>query len=185
MDKPLRSRGAGFPVLTPALLLALLVMIPACSSRKQDPSTSPSAARSARSGSALAIEQLHLLLTAVAVDMDGRPGPDGFGVRLYASNRRSSDAPAITQGRLEILMYDGSFTAAQLQGAEPLRVWSFDPGELKLRSQRTSIGMSYQFALAWGDQKPKHNLITIRARYSPGQGEPVLSGPGSIPISLR
>ena len=35
-------------------------------------------------------ERLDLLLTSVAVDLDGKPGADGFGARIYASSRRSA-----------------------------------------------------------------------------------------------
>jgi len=130
------------------------------------------------------VEQLHLLLTSMAVDVDGRPGPDGFGVRLYASHRRAKEATPIESGTLELMMFDGRLAGGELEAATPLKTWRFAAQELKARAQKTEIGTSYRFILSWGAQRPTKGTITIVARYEPLRGRPVRSGPGTIPMSV-
>ncbi len=139
----------------------------------------------ASSGSVRAIERLDLLLTPMALDLDGRPGMDGFGVRIYASNRKSAFGGPILQGNLEILLYDGTLRAEQLAGVAPLKTWRYAAGELKPFSQKTSIGTSYRFALSWGEQKPKEERITVVARYVGSDNFVVSSAPGAIPLTVK
>ena len=169
MRRPTRM-ASGIP------LLLLLAGLAGCASGTSRP---------AGSGASRAVERLDLLLTAVAVDLDGKPGPDGFGARVYASNRRSSLGTAVTAGRLEILMFDGVVRAEDLATAKPLRVWTYDADALRPIAQRTSIGTGYQFGLAWGDRQPTHERITIVARYVASDAFTVLSAPGSIPLTNR
>ncbi len=128
------------------------------------------------------VEQLHLLVTAVALDMDGKPGPDGFGARVYASSRKASEAAPITRGRLEMVMYDGTVKPAEMAAAKPLQTWVFEPKQLRALIQRTSIGAGYRFALAWGDHKPTQNRVTIIARHLSENGAEVVSAPGIVPL---
>ena len=185
MPSPTSKLDGGLPSVAPrcfrlAFALVLLLLGTSCASSRR-----ANMPKSGSAGPAQKVEQLHMLLTAVAVDIDGKPGPDGFGVRLYASNRRSSDAPPITDGKLEMVMFDGAWSGPQLESATPLKIWTFDAGELRARAHKTSIGMSYQFVLGWGENRPTKSLITVRARYTPEKGTPVLSGPGTIPIAWR
>lgn len=120
----------------------------------------------------------------MAVDVDGRPGPDGFGVRLYASHRRAKEATPIESGTLELMMFDGRLAGGELEAATPLKTWRFAAQELKARAQKTEIGTSYRFILSWGAQRPTKGTITIVARYEPLRGRPVRSGPGTIPMAL-
>lgn len=173
------TRGPRSVLLLAPVIAALLTLLSGCASSN---SGSPSSER--REGPVPTVEHLHLLLTSVALDTDGKPGPDGFGARLYASNRKATEAPAITRGRIELLMFDGALPAAELAAARPLTSWTFDAVELKNRVQKTSIGVSYRFALTWGKHIPAKPNITIQARYYPEKGEPVVSGPGTIPIRM-
>lgn len=129
-----------------------------------------------------AIEQLHLLVTAVALDMDGKPGPDGFGARVYASSRTSAEAIPITGGKLEIAMYDGTVQSAEVGAGKPLQTWLFEPKKLRGLVQRTAIGVGYAFALAWGENKPTQNRVTIIARYHSGKASAIVSAPGIVPL---
>jgi hypothetical protein len=131
------------------------------------------------------VEQLDLLLTPMALDLDGQPGLDGFGARIYASNRRSSSGVVISDGRLEIQLFDGVIPAEEAAAAKPLRVWSYEPPGLKPFAQTTSIGTGYRFGLSWGAQRPKGPRITIVARYIGPGGGVVTSAPGSIPLTTR
>jgi hypothetical protein len=146
-------------------------------------STSPSTGQA--SGPARAVERLDMLLTPMALDLDGRPGMDGFGVRIYASNRKSAFGTPILQGNLEILLYDGTVRAEQLADVAPLKTWRYAAGELRPFSQKTSIGTSYRFALNWGEQKPKEERITVVARYVGADKFVVNSAPGAIPLTVK
>ena len=161
-----------------ALWLAILAVAslgPACSSPRS----------SSASGATRPIERLDLLLTPMALDLDGRPGADGFGVRVYASGRRSAFGSPIGQGALEILMFDGTIRAEDLPLATPLRTWRYEAAELKPFAQKTSIGTGYRFALSWGEQKPRGERITVLARYVAPDKLTVTSAPGAIPLTLK
>src|SRR5687768_11693122 len=57
------------------------------------------------------VEELHLFGAPVALNLDGVPGPDGVGVRVYASARKVSRGIPITSGLLELLIFDGPLTS--------------------------------------------------------------------------
>ena len=131
------------------------------------------------------VERLDLLLTPVALDLDGRPGADGFGVRIYASNRKSAFGSPIGEGTLEILMYDGTVRTDELANATPMRTWRYPASELKPYSQKTSIGMGYRFGLTWGEQMPRGDRITVVARYVGADNYVVASAPGAISLTVK
>lgn len=147
--------------------------------------TDPARPGSKLSGPVRAVERLDLLLTSVAIDLDGQPGGDGFGARVYASNRKSASGVVIAAGRLEIVMYDGVVGPEELKSAVPLRTWSYSEVELKPYAQKTSIGTGYRFALAWGEKKPRAERVTVVARHIASDGTTVLSAPGSIPLAVK
>jgi hypothetical protein len=136
-------------------------------------------------GAARPVERLDLLLTSVGLNLDGKPGADGFGARVYASSRKSSAGTPLARGKLEILMYDGVVRGDEIGSVAPLRTWSYDASELKPYVQKTSIGTGYRFVLAWGEQTPKAGRITVVARYTGPDGMPVYAAPGNIPLTLR
>ena len=130
------------------------------------------------------IDQLHLLLTSIALNLDSKPGPDGVGVRIYASHRGDTTAIPITQGDLDILIFDGEVTLKDLLTQKPLHTSSYPASKLKPHLQITSIGTSYRFATVWGQNKPTGDRVTLIARYTPPKGQPVYSAPGSVPLSV-
>jgi hypothetical protein len=149
--------------------LLLLVFLNACSSMPSH-TTSP-------------IDQLHLLVTSVALDLDGKPGPDGIGVRVYASRPGSSGAVPVKTGTLELLMYDGAHVREQLASLQPRHLWTYPADKLKPYLQKTSIGTSYRFAALWGDDKPTSDRVTLIARYTGPDNRQIYSAPSSIPVS--
>ena len=136
-------------------------------------------------GANAAINQLHLLVTSVALNLDGRPGPDGVGVRVYASHRGENAALPITKGELDILMFGGDAPLADLPNQKPLHTWAYPAEKLKPQMQETSVGTSYRFAALWGDDKPTGDRVTFVARYTPPGGRPVYSAPSSVPLSVQ
>jgi hypothetical protein len=177
-SKDERSRKRAAPEVTVLFLAVALIaamMVAGCSSSR--PSPGGSAPR--------LVERLDLLLTPVALDLDGRPGADGFGVRIYASNRRSAFGSPILEGTLEILMYDGTIRTDELAKATPLRTWRYPASELKPHSQKTSIGLGYRFGLSWGEQRPRGDRITVVARYQGPGDYVVVSAPGAISLTPK
>ncbi len=137
------------------------------------------------SSSSQSIDQLHLLVTSVALNLDGKPGADGVGVRLYASHRGETDALPITTGTLDILMFEGNVPLDELPNHEPRHTWSYPAEKLKAQLQETSIGTSYRFAALWGEDQPKSERVTLVARYTAPGGQPVYSAPSSVPVSVK
>jgi len=136
-------------------------------------------------GASEPINQLHLLVTSVALNMDSKPGPDGVGVRIYASHRGGSAALPITKGNLDILLFDDGTPLKDLPSQKPLHTWAYPAGVLKAQMQETSVGTSYRFAALWGEDKPRGDRVTLLARYTPPGGQPVYSAPSSVPLSVR
>ena len=54
------------------------------------------------------IEAIHVFALPVALNLDNSPGPDGFGVTIYASAASPAKGLPITTGKIEILMFDGA-----------------------------------------------------------------------------
>ena len=141
--------------------------------------------RSVSSGVGGQINQLHLLVTSVALNLDGKPGPDGVGARLYASRRGEAAALPITEGTLEILMFDGNVPLDELSQHQPLHAWTYPAEKLKRQIHETSVGISYRFAALWGDDPPKGDRVTVVARYTGPSGQPIYSAPSSVPTSVK
>jgi hypothetical protein len=64
-----------------------------------------------------AVSEVHLFGVPVALNLDGMPGPDGIGVRIYASGSTVARGVEIRQGVLEVLMFDGSVDGGRVRGA--------------------------------------------------------------------
>ena len=131
------------------------------------------------------IDQLHLLVTSVALNVDDQPGPDGVGVRIYASRRERAEALPIASGTLDILMFDGNLPLDQLRSAQPRHTWSYPAEKLKPYIQKTTIGISYRFAALWGEDKPTADRVTFVARHTSPNAKQAYSAPSSIQLSLK
>jgi hypothetical protein len=131
------------------------------------------------------VEQLHLLTGPAALDLDQVPGPDGFAARVYASSGQTSATVVLSQGTLEILMFDGLLKDTNAAAATPLRVWTFPAGQLRKYEQRTSVGVAYVLTLLWGESRPTQSRVTVAARYLPAKGPPLSSGASTISVALK
>ena len=109
----IRNSGFGFlsdfgfrisDFLRPARLLSsgcvLLVLGAGCVSDKKPPPPIPPVV-------AGTLEQIHMLTSPFAVNMDGMPGPDGIAAKVYAGSESQPRFFPIESGTLEILMFDG------------------------------------------------------------------------------
>jgi hypothetical protein len=131
------------------------------------------------------IDQLHLLVTPVAFNLDDKPGLDGVGVRVYASRHERAEALPITTGTLDLLMFEGNVSPDQLSSLQPRRTWSYPAGKLKPHIQETTIGISYSFAASWGEDQPTSERVTFVARYTSSSSNHVYSAPSSVQLSLK
>jgi hypothetical protein len=131
------------------------------------------------SGGGGAIDEVHLFGLPVTVNLDGIPGADGFAVRVYANKNGDAKGATINAGILEVLMFDGIVRTDDLMANQPTQSWKFGPKQLANFKDKTSLGMSYRFALRW-QKAPTRGHITVVARYVSAKGELVYSAPSTI-----
>ena len=53
--------------------------------------------------------QLNIITAPVGLNLDNRPGLDGFSVKVYANAGSNPKTVSIRSGMLEVLMFDGTF----------------------------------------------------------------------------
>ncbi|MFM7099808.1 MAG: hypothetical protein ACKO3N_01395 [Verrucomicrobiota bacterium] len=158
----------------PALALAA-ALLAGCNSAPSRPPRS-------RGG---AVDELHLFGVPVALNLDGRPGPDTLGLRIYASAAGAARGIPIRQGRLEVLMFDGTVSGSAFRDTPPLKAWTLDAAALQALTAETSLGTGYQLALGWGEQRPRGPVVTVIARLRiPGRPD-LYSSPGTISVTLQ
>ena len=127
-----------------------------------------------------AIAELHLFGNPLALNLDGLPGPDGIGVRIYASTAAKAQGIPIRDGQMDILMFDGGGGSG-----EPRKTWSFEPASLKNYATKGSLGVGYEFALPWGTNRPVESRVTVVARLRLPRGRTITSDTSSISVSVR
>jgi hypothetical protein len=162
-----------FPIRTQASVIAALLLAGGCISEKPSHKSLP------QSDSSGHIEEINLLAVPVALNLDNRPGPDGFVIKIFAGSRKRPKPFPLEDGQIEILMFDGIPGMGDAV-AQPRRIWTYSAQELKPYEVETSIGAGYQLAIPWGDAKPTHDKITVVARYTPRGGRPLTSAPSII-----
>lgn len=131
------------------------------------------------------IDTLHLFSVPVALDLDGSPGPDGFGVTLYASAATRARGIPITKGAMEILMFDGALESGAKTNAAPRRVWTYTPADLKRFAIKTSLGAGYRFTQRWGDTPPLESRVTIVVRLVSPRQTSIQSAPTTIAVTAK
>lgn len=129
-------------------------------------------------------QEIHLYGVPVTLNLDDKPGPDGFAVRLYASRSDRARGLAVNSGAIEILAFDGIANDG-FSERQPLKTWRFTTKELPAHEAQTSLGMGYRFVLRWEENKPTRDHITVLARYVPDSGRPVFSAPSAISSRLK
>ena len=131
------------------------------------------------------VRDLHLLGVPVAVSLERSRTPNGFAVRVYASNGKEAKGISIRNGKLELVLYDGALSDAERASATPLRTWSFDARQLREFGGNSAVGWGYRFALPWGEAKPTGERFAVVARYVAPSGAIVSSSPGIITMMLH
>jgi hypothetical protein len=130
------------------------------------------------------VDEIHLFGLPITINMDGQPGADGFAARIYVTMGGSAKGARVKSGALEVWMFDGVVRTDDLLTQTPLQKWRFPARELNRLQEQTSLGQGYRFALRW-KEAPKHNHITIIARFVPEKGQPVYSSPSTISAAAK
>lgn len=131
------------------------------------------------------IGDLHLFAVPNALNLDGNPGPDGIGVRIYASPPGKAEGVAVRSGRIEIWIWDGVVTNPGSH-QKTLHVWSFGSADLEpFAGSTTTLGVGYQLALGWGTNRPSGKVVTVQARYHAPNGQALSSTTSTISVGLR
>ena len=163
-------------LLKPSALLTLLALS-ACRSPNSPNSPNPNSTPSPKD----TISQLHVITVPVALDLDGRAGPDGIALKLYANNPNNPKAIRLREGTLEILMFDGTFHN-RTNPPPILRTSTFTASDLRRHESKSNIGYGYEFSLSWGTNLPTQRLISVGARYTPPTGRPLVSRTSSVTV---
>lgn len=126
-----------------------------------------------------AVEEVHLFGLPATLNLDNKPGADGFGVRVFITKAGSVKGAALQSGSLEILMFDGVVDSAEAASQTSQQIWKFTARELAQYRDQSSLGVGYQLTLRW-NEAPKRRNITAVARYVPPKGSPIYSAPSAI-----
>lgn len=126
------------------------------------------------------VDSIRLFTSSVLFNLDGEPGPDGFSARVFAIHNGIAKPVKITNGTLEIIIYDGNATPDQL--LNPRQVWSYSKTDLPRYLSQTSIGFSYDFTLKIDKSKPLPGKVSIGAKYTPLEGDSIFAKTVSIAI---
>jgi len=135
-------------------------------------------------GRADQVQEVHLFGMPAALNMDGRPGADGFAVRVYIIKPGSVKGAQIGSGSIEVLMFDGVVGVNDMTSVPPAQTWRFARRELAPLEEQTSLGFGYRFTLRW-NAKPNQGHITLVARHVPTKGDVVYSAPSTIPSATK
>ena len=128
------------------------------------------------------VDELDLVTMPVAVNLESKLGLSGIQVKIYASDSQRPKPHAITDGTLEILMFEGLVGDSFDQTNRCRHLWSFPARDLLTSAVTTTVGTGYLFPLAWGKDRPRADKITVVARYLPPQGPVIYSAPSYISI---
>jgi hypothetical protein len=129
--------------------------------------------------------ELHLFGLPVALNLDEKPGPDGIGVRVYASGAGLAMGVPISRGTLEVLMFDGIVGESGLRTMPPRHTWTLPAAALKPFASLTSLGTGYQLALRWEQDSPRTRVVTVMARYHSPEGGELQSAANTVSVALK
>ena len=128
------------------------------------------------------VEKVVLLSSPAPIDVDGRPGADGFLVKIYAFSRGVARPVSIQHGSVEFQLY--SRGKDRKKDDDPLKIWSFEADDLASYRTESMVGVGYSLILRWGDAAPS-GAVEIVARLKRESGELVYSRPVSLALSLQ
>ena len=126
------------------------------------------------------VNSIRLFTLPVLFNLDGEPGPDAFKARVYAIRDSAPKPVPITEGALEIIIFDGASNLNQQ--VSPRQSWSFSGADLDRYRIQTSIGFSYDFTLEIDKSKPLPSKVSIGAKFTLPDGTSIFARPVSISV---
>ena len=157
-------------------LVLLLALVSGCG-------TTGGGSRSTSRSSGEGVSEFHVVTFPVALNLDARPGPDGFALKLFAVGPRDPKSVRLPGGTVELSLYDGLVTGGETNPPAPLRSWTFTPAQLKQFEQEAVIGVHYQFTLRWNSPGPTQERVTVMGRYHEPGGRVVAAAPSVVSVS--
>lgn len=131
------------------------------------------------------IDEVHLLTSPSALNFDNDPGVDGFSASIYLIKRDRAKAQWMTEGKLEVLLFEGVVRNVTAADARPRQVWTYGINELRNRAYGSLAGVGYRFDLRWETQPPITSDITVVARHVTEGGQTIYSAPISIAVKAK
>ena len=129
--------------------------------------------------------ELHLFSYPTAVTLGSSATPAAVALKIFATREGQEKGSAITEGTVEVLMYDGVLASGQPVPANPLKLWTLTPADLRRHASTKAFGVGYDLVLGWGDAKPAARKVTVIARYTLPSGRPSYSEPAVITLGAR
>src|SRR5687767_9728852 len=76
------------------------------------------------------ISEVHLFGLPVTLNLDNRPGSDGFAARVYVVKSGRAKGVPVQNGKVEVLMFDGVTSVDDIFTKAPIQTWTFTPREV-------------------------------------------------------
>ena len=93
------------------------------------------------------VEELVLLTSPSALNLDDQPGVDGFTARVYARCSHQATGMELRQGSLEIELHDGIHRSVS-SNMTPQKVWSFTAQEMTKHRTESILGVGYFYQVS-------------------------------------
>ena len=131
------------------------------------------------------VDTIRLVTTPTARNFDGKPGADGFLIKVYALSRAAPKAIRISDGALELSLYEGVDPELVTADVPPLKTWRYEARELEAFPARSYVGISYTLILRWDDGTPVRGDVTLVARYFASTERVLTAAPVSHTLGSR
>ena len=120
-----------------------------------------------------AVNSVEMMGLPAAVDLDGRPGPDGWAVQVFLFQAESSSKvrTVTVSGTLQFLLLAGDVAGSDLLTATPIHTWSFTGPQLSRNVIRRLGLWGYGLRLQWPTPRPQAGTVTLVVRYKPPEGD--------------
>src|SRR5690242_1229923 len=76
------------------------------------------------------VAEVHLFGSPVTLNLDNRPGADGFAGHVYVVKVGESKGSPVQTGKIEVLMFDGLASVDEVFTKTPAQTWTFTPRQL-------------------------------------------------------
>lgn len=131
------------------------------------------------------VDKMELESFPSAVNLDEKPGPDGVTLKLRLYSLDTPLAFALTQGDMEIVLYEGSIREQEIGSAKPFHIWRFSAKQMSQSGRKSIVGWHYAMSLNWGDNVPTTSTVTLVARIPRPNSTPIYALPVHLAMGPR